>query len=64
MKALIGAAMPIARILLRYGVGLLAGAAVGNQLAADPDLVLLVSAFVVLGIEGFYALAKRKGWAT
>nr|WP_309504267.1 hypothetical protein [uncultured Roseovarius sp.] len=55
---------PIARILLRYGVGLAAGLAVGDQLAADPDLVLVLTGLIAAGTEAAYTLAKRKGWAT
>jgi hypothetical protein len=53
-----------ARILLRYGVGLVAGLAYGNQLAADPDIVMAVAALIGIATEGAYALAKRKGWTT
>ena len=55
---------PMARILLRYGVGVALGSAIGQQLAADPDLVILVSLGLGAGVEGAYALARRKGWAT
>ena len=56
--------MAIARIIIRYGVVLAAGLAYGEQLAADPDIVMTVAAAVGVATEGFYALAKRKGWAT
>lgn len=55
---------PIARIILRYGVGLTAGMALGNQLAADPDMVIVLAGLVGAAIEGAYAIAKRKGWST
>lgn len=55
---------PIARILLRYGVGLVFGMETGNILAGDPDLVLLVAAGVGVATELAYAYAKRKGGAT
>lgn len=55
---------PIARIVLRYGVGLVAGMAIGDQLAADPDLVLILSAGIAALVEGAYAVAKRRGWTT
>ena len=55
---------PLARIILRYGVGLVAGREVGSLLAGDPDVVLIVAAGVAAAVEGAYALAKRKGWAT
>jgi hypothetical protein len=53
-----------ARILLRYGVGLVAGLAYGNQLAADPDIVMAVAALIGIATEGAYALARKYGWAT
>jgi hypothetical protein len=55
---------PIARIVLRYGVGLVAGMQVGNALAGDADIVLIVAAVIGAATEGAYALAKRKGWTT
>lgn len=55
---------PLARIVLRYGVGLLAGAAVGTQLAANPNVVVVVAAVIGMTVEGVYAYAKRQGWAT
>lgn len=61
MSAMYG---PIARIILRYGVGALAGYAVGNQLAGDPDIVLIVAGGIGAAIEGLYVIARRKGWAT
>lgn len=51
-----------ARIALRYGAGYLLGAATGAALAADADLVMVVGLAVGAAVEGFYALAKRKGW--
>lgn len=57
---------PIARILLRYVIGIVAGGSValGDQLAADPDIVIAVSMLIGAAVEGVYWLAKRKGWAT
>jgi len=54
----------IARIILRYVVGAaIAGSpAIGNELAMDPDLVAAVSALIGLCVEGFYVIAKRRGW--
>jgi hypothetical protein len=54
----------VARILLRYGVGLVAGLAYGNQLAADPDIVVALAALVGVATEAAYALARKYGWAT
>jgi len=55
---------PLARILLRYGIGYLAGSHVGEALAMDPDAVLVLSLALGALVEGAYSLAKRKGWAT
>ena len=55
---------PIARIILRYGIGYLAGSEAGEMLAMDPDAVLLLSLGMGAAVEGVYALAKRYGWAT
>jgi hypothetical protein len=55
---------PIARIMLRYGIGYLAGSNVGNTLAMDPDAVLMLSMALGAAVEGVYVFAKRKGWAT
>lgn len=59
---------PFIRIALRYGVGGIIGFEVGNQLAADPDVlaVTTVAATAAVGCitEGFYLLAKRFGWRT
>jgi len=55
---------PIARIILRYGIGYLAGSQLGEQLAMDEDIVLMVSLGLAAAVEGAYAFAKRRGWAT
>jgi hypothetical protein len=57
---------PLVRILLRYlvGAGIMGSTALGEQLAADPDLVLYGSLALAATIEGAYAIAKRRGWAT
>ncbi len=57
---------PIARIILRYlvGAGLMGSAQIGDMLATDADLVLIVAAGIGLAVEAGYAVAKRKGWAT
>lgn len=56
---------PLVRIFLRYVVGgvLVGSAEVGNQLAADPDLVAASALLVGASVEAFWVLAKRKGWA-
>lgn len=55
---------PISRIILRYGIGYLAGSEAGEMLALDQDAVLMLSLALGAVVEGAYALAKRKGWAT
>lgn len=55
---------PIARIIIRYSVGIVAGLAWGDRLAADPDLVLVVAAVIGAGTEAAYAIAKRRGGNT
>ena len=54
---------PYARIILRYGIGYLAGSGAGNALALDPDAVLALSLALGAAVEAAYAIAKRKGWA-
>lgn len=57
---------PLARIVLRYGVGLVfAGSGeIGQHLSTDPDIVSAVALGIGFLVETTYALAKRKGWAT
>jgi len=55
---------PLARIVLRYGIGYLAGSEVGDALALDGDAVLMLSLALGAAVEGAYTIAKRKGWAT
>lgn len=55
---------PIARIILRYGVGAIIGASQAELLAGDPDIVSMVALAVGAAVEAAYVLAKRKGWAT
>ena len=54
---------PIVRIVLRYGVGLVAGWEVGEMLAADPDVLDLavIAASAVIGIvtEWWFARERR-----
>lgn len=61
--------MPIARIVARYlassfvtwGV---ADQAVADQLAGDPEFVMVVGLVLMAATEAFYALARRLGWPT
>lgn len=57
---------PLARIVLRYLVGaaIMGSSQIGEQLAADPDMVMIVAAAIGAAVETGYALAKRRGWAT
>ena len=55
---------PFIRIALRYGVGFVLGAEVGERLAMDQDVVTLAALGVGVVVETVYAYAKRKGWAT
>jgi hypothetical protein len=55
---------PFARIILRYGIGYLAGSEAGEMLAMDDDAVLMLSLGLGAAVEAAYVLAKRKGWAT
>lgn len=49
-----------ARIILRYGIGAVAGLTVGEQIAADQDLVLVVSGGLAMAVEAFYEFARRR----
>jgi hypothetical protein len=55
---------PIARIILRYGVGAIVGASQAELLAGDPDVVSMLALAVGAAVEAAYVLAKRKGWST
>lgn len=59
----------IARIVLRYAAGALVAAGymdadLGNQIGADPDLLIIVGAGLGVAVELAFAFAKRRGWAT
>ena len=55
---------PIARIVIRYVVGLIVGADTAGILAADPDVITMAAVDIGGAVEVLYAIAKRKGWAT
>lgn len=55
---------PIARIILRYGVGITVGMEAGEMLVGDPDIVAVAALGVGVLVEVVYAYAKKKGWAT
>jgi hypothetical protein len=59
----------LSRIALRYLAAALVTAGyldadLGNQIGADPDLLILAGAAIGLTVEMAYAAAKRLGWAT
>lgn len=58
-----------ARIALRYGAGILAGYSIvpreiTDLVSNDPELAGAVAALIAVGVEGFYAIARRLGWRT
>ena len=59
---------PITRIIIRYGLGAIAGAAIADTVLNDVDLMnilgFIVSAVGSWGVEHIYNIAKRRGWAT
>jgi len=55
---------PIARILVRYAVGLIIGADAADIAAGDPDVISLVAVAIGAAVEVIYSAAKRRGWAT
>lgn len=54
---------PIARIIIRYGVGAVIGPDLANIAAGDPDMVSVAAMSIGLSVEAVYTLAVRKGWA-
>lgn len=62
-------AAPLARILIRYGTGLLAAYGMLSEeaagvISADPDLILVAAVGLAVLNEVFYLVARRKGWST
>jgi hypothetical protein len=55
---------PLARIVMRYGIGYVIGSETGEALAMDPELVNLLALGLAAVVEIFYGFAKKKGWAT
>lgn len=53
---------PIARIVIRYGVGIILGAHAGDIAVGNPDLVTVVASAIGAANEAVYTIAKRKGW--
>lgn len=57
---------PIIRIVLRYVVGgaFMGSVALGEKLAADPDLVAMGAVALGAAVEAFYVWAKKRGGKT
>ena len=55
---------PLARIIIRYAVGVIVGADTAGILAADPDVITMAALAIGGAVEVVYSLAKRRGWAT
>lgn len=55
---------PLARIILRYGVGFVIGSEIGEQLSMDADIVAAVAIAIGVGVEAVYAYAKKNGGKT
>ncbi|MBB3396890.1 hypothetical protein [Rhizobium sp. BK060] len=61
--------MAYGRIALRYIAGYLVLKSIlpqdiADMVAQDPDIAAVIGAAIAAGVEGLYALAKRRGWAT
>jgi len=54
---------PIARIFVRYIVGLVLGMDAADIMAGDPDIIACVALAIGAATEAAYALAVKKGWA-
>lgn len=59
----------LARIAMRYLAAALVTAGyldadLGQQIGADPDILILAGAAIGLAVEMAYAAAKRLGWTT
>jgi len=55
---------PIARIVLRYGVGYVIGSEAGAALALDQDVVVMLALGIGALVEVGYAYAKTRGGKT
>lgn len=55
---------PIARIIVRYVVGLIVGMDSAAMLAGDPDVITVAALAIGGAVEVLYGIAKRKRWAT
>lgn len=57
---------PIARILLRYLTGVSFGGAylISEQIATDPEVIMIAASAIAGVVELLYAIAVKRGWAT
>lgn len=53
---------PVARIIIRYGVGIILGANAAEIAVGNPDIVTVVAGALGAANEAVYTVAKRKGW--
>lgn len=53
---------PLARIIIRYGVGIVLGANAANIAVGNPDIVTVIAGALGAANEAVYTIAKRKGW--
>lgn len=53
---------PVARIIIRYGVGIVLGAHAAEIAVGNPDIVTVVAGALGAANEAVYTVAKRKGW--
>ena len=55
---------PLARIIVRYAVGVVVGADTAGLLAGDADVITIVALGIGALVEVLYGVAKQKGWRT
>lgn len=58
---------PLSRIAARWLAGALLGYGLvgpdtSDYIATNPDVALVLAGIIGAGVEGFYFLAKKKGW--
>ena len=53
------------RIFLRYVIGaaFVGAGPIGEQLATDPDIVMIISGLAGAAVEGIYVVARNRGWS-
>ena len=60
---------PVARIVARYAAGAMVAYGLTDHDTAqswvnDPDMLILIGTAIAGVVEGAYAIATRRGWAT